>query len=360
VLPSDRKQLFLIPRMPGQVSREQHLSDQRRVQLMRFEPSESEAELGIGGHVEVQERLARLDPEEGLTGDRGISVHRSVRRLLEEVHGDEVGVSAGGRDAVGGRGASGTSARAIAGLDQRRGVELQPVEADGRILRVVEALLGLEFLLDVGVTEHGGHPEVRLDVAEGGVTVGLFEHVVLDRSVDVDRRRLQRVERLPAAGDTSVGRVGGAVEAVVGAVGADLREAVHVGDEVRLTVEVLTDGEECTHGHVGGGHAGVHQLEGCEFAAVEDLDVFLGEGHADLEGLGDDLEALLDLALGAVEGLALLVAASDEIAVDEVLLDQGTAIPILTQVQLEIREERIILENVVNELRIVPDVASGA
>jgi len=68
----------------------------------------------------------------------------------------------------------------------------------------------------------------------------------------------------------------------------------------------------CANGHVGIGHAGLNELEGCIGAFVDDLNVFLREGDIHLPEFDVELELLFNLGFGDVEIFALQVRTTDQ------------------------------------------------
>src|SRR5204863_116531 len=92
-------------------------------------------------------------------------------------------------------------------------VELQTVEPDLRVLRVIKSLLRLELLLDVGVALDSGHADVRLEHARavGGVSVDFLQRGIFDGPAYDSRRRVIGSADAAASRERAVGGVGAAV-----------------------------------------------------------------------------------------------------------------------------------------------------
>ena len=348
----------MVTRVEGHVAGAEHLAGDLRIALSRLESGDAELVFGIVGHVPVHEGLSRVQPEKRFGVDASsrvaadwsrIRCDRALAGLLQVGDGDGIGRSARAKQ---------IGAGSIPGLHQHCVVELQTIETDLRVLGVIEALLGLELLLDEAVPELGRNADVRFQRSEGARAVCLFQNVVLDGSANVDGDRVVRRSDCAAAGQGAVGRVGVVVPRCCGAVVQRLGKAVEVGRVVRVhPIEVGRNLHVRADGGIGVLHTRLDQPEDSRRPLVDDLDLFLRKCHVDFEEFDVELTLLFDLGFGDIELFAGGIRSADQAVIPEVLCDISTTRVVFAKILLRVGDQGSLLENVVNQLRCFADVA---
>jgi len=300
-LAGDTVKLFVITRGERDCRSSQNLTRNLGVALTRLEPSEAQPILSVVAEIHIGIRLTRIQPPQSLGSDGGIFGKSTQRHLLD----------VGGGDLIVGSADVGT--RTIPGPHQGGAVELQASEPDLRVLSVIEPLLGLELLLDVGEAQRGGDTHIGLDIPETSVRVGLFEGVVLDGAVDVDRGGVKGIPHSPTTSDGAVSAIGITIPRSRDVVVQSFREAVPVGNVPCVdTVEVEPNGHLSTDGHISIGHTAFDQLKSRIGTLVDNLNVLFGKSDVHLPELDVELELLFNLRFRDVELLTLQVRSTDQ------------------------------------------------
>jgi len=286
----------VITRSKGHSPCEEDLPRNLGVALSRLESSKSKSVFRVVADVHVGVWFTRIEPPQSFRSDRWISSQGSIGHLLD----------VGGSNRV--SSAADVGAGAVPGLHQGGSVELETVEANFWILDFIEALLSLEFLLDVGVALDSGDSQVGFDGTKTGITKGFLKGVVLNRSSHVDGSGIEDSSYCSTTSDGAVSGVGVAIPGGGRVVVQRFRETIPVRGVVGvLTIEVQTNGHVSADGHVGVGHTGLNELEGCIGAFVDDLNILFGEGDVDLEELHVELKLLFNLRFSDIEFLTLEV-----------------------------------------------------
>jgi len=300
-LTGDTIKLFVITRSKGDCRSSQNLTRNLGVALTRLESGETQPILSVIAEVHIGIGLTGIQPPQSLGSDGGIFGKSTQRHLLD----------VGGGDLI--VGAADVGTRTIPGPHQGGAVELEPREANFGVLSVIEPLLGLELLLDVGEAQRSGDTDIRFNVPETSVRVGLFEGVVLDGAVDVDRGGVKGIPHSSTTSDGAVGAIGITIPRSRGVVVQSFREAVPVGNIPCVdTIEVEPDGHLSTDGHISIGHTAFDQLKSRIGTLVDNLNVLFGKSDVHLPELDVELELLFNLRFRDVELLTLQVRSTDQ------------------------------------------------